>query len=237
MATSNNPAFSSDRFAALDQSYGETRGAVMTVQGTVSKTFLLLAVLSATALWSWQAASTHQLQPVVLPAAAIGGFVLALITIFKPTAAPWTAPVYAAFEGVFLGAFSYLIEHSVRGATPGIALQAVSMTCGTLFVMLFLYASRIIPVTDKLRMGIVAATGALCLVYFASFMLSMFGVSVPFLKFGGHDVRWVVVAFEIAVMALLWFGAPRELRPLTVLPMLVDPDLFLQFTGGGVMDF
>jgi hypothetical protein len=59
----------------------------------------------------------------------------------------------------------------------------------------------------------------------------------PFLKFGGSDVRWVVVAFEIAVMVLLWLAAPRELRPLSVLPMLVDRDLFLQFTGGGVMDF
>lgn len=59
----------------------------------------------------------------------------------------------------------------------------------------------------------------------------------PFLKFGGSDVRWVVVAFEIAAILLLWLAAPRELRPLSVLPMLVDPDLFLQFTGGGVMDF
>ncbi len=62
-------------------------------------------------------------------------------------------------------------------------------------------------------------------------------VLVPPLFFGLHDVRWVVVAFEIAVLALLWWRSPSALRPLIVLPLALDPDLFLQFTGGGVMDF
>lgn len=184
-STTSNPAFSNAMFPAYEQVYGRTgeRSTTMTVQGTVGKTALLLAILSSTALWAWSAAGADNLQPIILPAAAIGGFVLALITIFKPTAAPWTAPVYAAFEGVFLGALSYMIEHSrIRGAYPGIALQAVSLSGGVLVMMLFLYTSRIIRVTDRLRTGIVAATGALCLVYFASFALSMFGVAVPFLR-------------------------------------------------------
>ncbi|MGE3818326.1 MAG: Bax inhibitor-1/YccA family protein, partial [Isosphaeraceae bacterium] len=116
---------------------------------------------------------------------------------FKPNLAPWTAPVYAALEGVFLGALSYLIEHSgIRGAYPGIALQAVSLTVGVLFVMLFLYGSRTIRVTQKLRTGIIAATGALCLVYLGSFLLTMFGVPVPFLRNGtplGIGISLVVV--------------------------------------------
>ncbi|MDE3097570.1 MAG: hypothetical protein KGK07_16410 [Chloroflexota bacterium] len=62
-------------------------------------------------------------------------------------------------------------------------------------------------------------------------------VLVPPLYFGLHDVRWVVVAFEIAVLALLWWRASSVLRPLIVLPLAVDPDLFLRFTAGGVMDF
>src|SRR5262249_29430090 len=145
LATSN-PAFSNDLFAGYEQVYGYGRSAArsttMTVQGTVGKTSLLLAILSATALWSWSATGNGQLQPVVLPAAGIGGFVLAMLTIFKPSFAPWTAPVYAAFEGVFLGALSYLIEHSrMRGVYPGIAIQAVSLTCGVLFVMLFVYGT------------------------------------------------------------------------------------------------
>jgi uncharacterized membrane protein len=59
----------------------------------------------------------------------------------------------------------------------------------------------------------------------------------PFLQFGGSDVRWVVAGFEATAMILLWLAAPRALKPLSVLPLLVDPDLYLQFTGGGVMDF
>ncbi|MDR3636873.1 MAG: Bax inhibitor-1/YccA family protein [Isosphaeraceae bacterium] len=180
---SSNPAFSSQTFTQFDHAYGATRGTVMTVQGTVGKTFGLLGILSATAIWSWQATLNDQIQPGVLGAAAIGGFVLALITIFKPTAAPWTAPVYAAFEGVFLGMLSCLIEnrlgHAARGNYAGIAMQAVSLTGATLFMMLFAYTTGLIRVTERLRAGVVAATGAVCLFYFVTFLLRMFGVGMP----------------------------------------------------------
>lgn len=182
---SSNPAFASDAFSSYAQGFGYSaeRSQTMTVQGTVGKTSLLLAILSATAIWSWSATAAQQIQPIVLFGAFLGGFILAMITTFRPTVAPWTAPVYAAFEGVALGMLSYIIEHSgIRGAYPGIALQAVVLTCGVLAVMLFLYTSRIIKVTDKLRMGIVAATGALCLVYVTSLLLSLFGVSVPYIR-------------------------------------------------------
>src|SRR5262245_59021910 len=123
----------------------------MTVQGTVGKTAALLAILSATSIWSWNAAAHGELAAEVLAGAAILGFVLALVTIFKPNFAPWTAPLYAAFQGVFLGALSSLIEIGALGKQyPGIAFQAVSMTCGTLFVMLFVYGTGLIKVTEKL---------------------------------------------------------------------------------------
>lgn len=177
---SSNPAFTSQAFTQFDHAYGATRGTVMTVQGTVGKTFGLLGILSATAIWSWQATTAGQMQPGVMMAAALGGFVLALITIFKPTASPWTAPVYAAFEGVFLGTLSCLIEHRFAGGKyPGIAMQAVSLTGATLFTMLFAYTTGLIRVTEKLRAGVVAATGAVCLFYFVSFLLSLFGFGVP----------------------------------------------------------
>jgi uncharacterized YccA/Bax inhibitor family protein len=151
----------------------------MTVQGTVTKTFVLLVVLMATALWSWSAMASQTLAPGVLIGSALAGFVVAMITVFKPTVAPWTAPAYAALEGVFLGAISQVIEMRYHDRVPGIAMQAVSLTCGVTFVMLFLYATRLIRVTDKLRTGIVAATGALCLFYFVAFLLSFFGMAVP----------------------------------------------------------
>jgi uncharacterized YccA/Bax inhibitor family protein len=199
----SNPAFSNDVFAGYDQVYGAPRSVAMTVQGTIGKTFALLAILSATAIWSWNAAAGNQLQPVVFPAALIGGFVLAMVTIFKPTAAPWTAPLYAGFEGVVLGALSSLIEHSgMKGTYPGIAMQAVSLTCATLFCMLFVYATGMIRVTDKLRAGIASATGAICLVYLTAMVLRLFGVSVPFL----HTATPLGIGIGVVIVGVAAFN-------------------------------
>jgi uncharacterized YccA/Bax inhibitor family protein len=198
-------------FAGYDQVYGTdrstVRSTVMTIQGTVGKTFALLAILSATAIYTWSATLNGQLQPVVLPAAGIGGFILAMITIFRPSVSPWTAPVYAAFEGVFLGALSCLIEHSLvdrmgNQQYPGIAIQAVSMTAGTLFVMLFVYGTRLIQVTDRLRAGIVGATGALCLVYMIAFVARLFGANVPFI----NDPSPIGIGFSVFVVGLAAFN-------------------------------
>jgi uncharacterized YccA/Bax inhibitor family protein len=150
----------------------------MTVQGTVGKTFVLLAILLATGAWAWSAVAGQTIGYGLLAGAGIGGFIVAMITMFKPTVAPWTAPLYAALEGVLLGAISKVVEMRYEG---GIAVQAVSLTCGVLFIMLFMYATRIIRVTDKLRMGIVVATSALCLFYLVAMVLSFFHVGVPLL--------------------------------------------------------
>jgi uncharacterized YccA/Bax inhibitor family protein len=176
--SSSNPAFSQDIFAGYDQVYGADRGHAMTVQGTMGKTALLLAILSATGLWTWGAVGDGRMGLEVVIGAAIAGFVVSLITIFKPAAAPWTAPLYAAMQGVFLGGVSRIIETQVvaqNAAYAGIAFQAVSLTVGVALVMAFLYASGIIRVTDKLRSGIVMATGAVCLFYLVSIVLRMFG--------------------------------------------------------------
>jgi len=178
VATSN-PAFSQDIFAGYDQVYGGARSTVTTVQGTMAKTFLLLAIMTGTALWAFHTMGAGQLQISVIPIAGIAGFILALVTIFKPTVAPWTSPVYAAMEGVFLGAISQIVEIKFGKAYPGIALQAVMLTSGTLLAMLFVYANGIIRVTDRLKSGIIAATGALCLFYFVSMVLRFFGVTMP----------------------------------------------------------
>ena len=82
----------------------------MTVQGTVGKTFVLLAILLATGAWAWTAAAGQTLGYGLLAGAGIGGFIVAMITMFKPTVAPWTAPLYAALEGVLLGAISQVVE-------------------------------------------------------------------------------------------------------------------------------
>lgn len=203
---SNNPALAMgfNQFAGQDtygDAYAAPRSMTMTVQGTVSKTFLLLAILSATALWSWSETGAGRASMGLIGGAAIGGFIVAMITCFRPTAAPWTAPIYAALEGVFLGALSKLVEMRAPEAYHGIAIQAVGLTCGTLFVMLTLYLTRTIRVTDKLAAGIMAATGALCLMYLVTFVLQMFGLPIPFIHSIGGKVGILISLFIVGLAA------------------------------------
>jgi uncharacterized YccA/Bax inhibitor family protein len=201
----SNPAFSQDIFAGFEQVYGRPRSTTMTVQGTVGKTCILLAILSATALWSWNAVADGRLAFGAVVLSGLGGLVFAMITIFKPTISPWTASIYAACEGVFLGAVSQIVERQVQARHlnyQGVAFQAVCLTCGVLFVMLFLYGSRLVRVTDKLRAGIIMATGALCFFYLITFVLSFFGVVMP-LVFSSTPLG---IGFSLFVVGLAAFN-------------------------------
>jgi uncharacterized YccA/Bax inhibitor family protein len=147
----------------------------MTLDGTVNKTGVLLLCCIATAAFAWhtfrQTQSVAAISP-LLWIGAIGGLIFAMITIFKQTWAPVTAPIYALLEGLALGSISAIFELRF----PGIAIQSVAMTFGVLFVMLLAYRSHIIPVTQKLRLGIVAGTGAIAIFYFVEIILGFFGI-------------------------------------------------------------
>lgn len=192
----SNPAFSETIYA--DWAKADRRGNVMTVQGTAQKTFLLLIILTATAAWSWTQAGRGAINGPLLMGSAIVGFVVALVTIFRPTVAPYTAPLYAAVEGVFLGAISNLLNQRY----PGIASQAVGLTFATLFCMLLVYGTGLVRVTDRLRTGIMAATGAVALVYLISMVLRLFGVQVPYI----HDAGPIGIAFSLFVVGLAAFN-------------------------------
>jgi uncharacterized YccA/Bax inhibitor family protein len=206
VATSN-PAFSKDLWAGYEQVYGAQRSTTMTVQGTVGKTFVLLAILAATGLWSWNQTADGSLAYGVVMGSAIAGFVVAMITMFKPSAAPVTAPIYAAFEGVFLGAFSQAVQMQVQHLQhgerySGIAVQAISLTCGVLFIMLFAYATRLIRVTEKLQMAIVVATSALGMFYMVAILLRFFGVGVPLI----FSATPIGIGFSLFVVGLAAFN-------------------------------
>ncbi len=85
---------------------------------------------------------------------------------------------------------------------PGIAFNAMALTLAVLLVMLSLYTSRIIPVTNKLRMGIVAATGAIFLTYLVSWVLMMFGVSIPLI----HGSGTIGIIFSLVVVGVAAFN-------------------------------
>jgi uncharacterized YccA/Bax inhibitor family protein len=102
----------------------------------------------------------------------IGGFIVAMVTTFKKSWAPVTAPIYALLEGLVLGSVSAMFELRY----PGVAMQAVGLTFGTLFAMLIAYRSGVIRATDNFKLGVVAATGGIALFYVATMVLSLFGL-------------------------------------------------------------
>ena len=177
----SNPALGDKTFQGLARTqfgggYSGERGEVMTLNGTINKTGILLVSAIATAGWTWFQFMQERSAAAVMPwmlVGLIGGFIVAMITIFKKEWSPVTAPAYALLEGLVLGGISAIFELRY----PGIAIQAVGLTFGVLFVMLFLYRSGVIKVTDKFRMGVVAATGGIALFYLVMMVLRMFGVS------------------------------------------------------------
>ena len=147
----------------------------MTVSGTVNKAGILSVCVVATAAWTWNRFWNAPSQATVLPwmmIGAIGGLVFALVTIFKKEWAPVTSPAYALSEGLVLGSVSAIFELRF----PGIAMQAVGLTFGTLIALLLAYRSGLIRVTERFRLGVVAATGGIAIFYLITFVLGFLGV-------------------------------------------------------------
>jgi uncharacterized YccA/Bax inhibitor family protein len=138
----------------------------MTLDGTVNKTGILLMFCFTTAAISWNYPS-----PVLMGFGAIGGLVLALITMFRPNSAGFTAPLYAASQGLFLGGITVMFEAQF----PGIAIQAIGLTFGTLASLLVCYKTGIIKPTENFRLMIVSATAGIGLLYIVNIVMVMFG--------------------------------------------------------------
>jgi len=196
---SGNPALKESTFLDLG-SGAVVRGGneVMTLNGTVNKTglLLLLSVITATFAWSqveFTAEGAIGAGPYVW-GGAIGGLVLALITTFKKTWSPVTAPLYAIVEGFFLGAISAMYNHFYEG----IVMQAVLLTFGTMFALLFAYRSGLIKATENFKLGVAAATGGIFLVYLATIGLSLFGIKVPMI----HESGLVGIGFSLFVVVI-----------------------------------
>jgi len=177
---------------------------VMTAGGTSTAGLVLFALLLVAAVVGWTSVNEPQPGALQVPAwpmiAAIGGFILALVMSFKPLTARFLAPVYALAQGAFLGAISRVFDAQYSG----IVLQAVGITLGVFLVMLTLYRTRVLRVTNRYRRIVVGATlgvmvfyltnryrrivvGAtlgVMVFYLASFVIGFFGVNISFINSG-----------------------------------------------------
>src|SRR5678815_6123676 len=189
----SNPALKGNTFTGARAAAGEP---AMTLQGTATKSFLLILLTIFSASFTWNAVASGNvaiLGPATL-VGGIGGFIVALITIFKPKVSPYTAPIYAALEGLLLGALSSL--YNARFA--GLPLQAVLLTFGVFMVMMLVYRLGISRATERFRIGIVAATGGIAVMYLLSFVLSFFGVQMSFL----HDSSPLSIGISLVIVVV-----------------------------------
>jgi len=215
MMKSSNPTLNANVFTKA-QSVGA--GGAMTLQGTVNKTIALLACVLVTATFVWNkffagmstmaggfgevglAPNPMSIVGPLMMTGAIGGFIVALVTIFNKQWSPVTAPIYALLEGLFLGGISAVFEAQY----PGIVIQAVALTFGTLFSLLMAYKSGMIKATENFKLGVVAATGAICLIYIVSFIMSFFGGSIPLIHSSGtFGILFSLFVVTIAALNLV----------------------------------
>jgi uncharacterized YccA/Bax inhibitor family protein len=203
MMRTANPALNENAFKGVRVLENAVSGAAedrMTLQGTVNKTGFLIVLTIVAAMWSWNQLLAGGQAIGFTIFAAIAAFVISLVTIFKKSWAPVTAPLYALFEGLVLGSLSA----AVNAMYPGIAIQAVTLTFGTLAGLLMAYRSGLIKVTENFKLGVFAATGGIALFYLISMVVGFFGVSMPLIHSSGiFGIGFSLVVVGVAALNLV----------------------------------
>jgi uncharacterized YccA/Bax inhibitor family protein len=190
---SGNPVLSNSTFTDVSQR-GYSRP--MTLTGVINRSILLLLLVAGTAAGVWTYSNSHPsaIYPMVM-VGTLGGFVVAMVTTFKRDWAPFTAPVYAVLQGVFIGGISLVMEQRF----PGLVLQAVLLTFGVMFALLAAYQSRIIRPSETFKSVIVGATFGIVVVYLISMVLQLFfHTGIPLI----HDSGPVGIIFSLVVVGI-----------------------------------
>jgi uncharacterized YccA/Bax inhibitor family protein len=192
---SGNPTLTDKTF---EKSLVNNESEVMTERGTMNKFFLLSLLVVASASFTWSAYYQGKDVSTWMWVGGIGGFVVALVTIFKPMWASITAPIYALLEGLFVGAISAVFSNAFEKVAPGIIMQAVGLTFGVVISMFVLYRFKIIKATQKFKSIVVTATMGIAVFYLLAMVLRLFSVDIAFL----HEGSTLGIVFSLAVVAI-----------------------------------
>lgn len=193
---SGNPALGKKTFQSISRTSGGSivRDDVMTIKGTVDKTSISLLLLLFAGYFTFSEGSM-----IYAVIGGIGGFIVALVTIFKKEWSPITVPLYAILEGLMLGGISYMYGQMYEG----IVFNAIMLTVSILICLLLAYRSGIIKATENFKLGIFAATGGIFLVYLVSFIASFFGAGFSFLDPTNSSLFSIGVSLFVVVIASL----------------------------------
>ena len=212
MITTKNPVLKDDTFASQVGPVhggsglpGDQRSDTMSIRGVITKGAILMLLAAFTFGFTWDMVmqSDGSSGGGWTFLGGIGAFVLSLVISFKPTLAPWLAPPYALLVGLMLGAVSAWYESGFGGSYTvtgyeGIVFQAALATMGVFTAMLLLYRTRVIKVTERFRSIVMVSMFAIVLVYLASFVLSLFGTTVPLI----HGSGVVGIGFSLLVIGI-----------------------------------
>ena len=176
----------------------------MTVTGTLNKFGFMFLMLMGTAYYSWKEFSTGgNVQPLLL-GGLIGGFIVALVIIFKKEWSPYLAPLYALLEGLFIGAVSAQYNYAFAERMPNIIMNAVGLTFGTAIAMYVLFSLKIIQATERFKAVMFTALAGIAIFYLISLVLRMFGVQMAFLHEGSAlGIGFSLVVVVIAALSLI----------------------------------
>ena len=186
---SGNPVLTKNTFnSGLDVS--ET----MTINGTVNKTAISLFLLIGTGYFTFGV-----INPIILIVCGIGGFITAIVTVFKKQWAPITVPIYAILEGGLLGGVSFMYNSMYNG----IVTDAIFLTVGILLSLLFAYRSGLIKPTENFKLGIFAATGGIAIVYIINMVMGFFGSSMGVMQIDNASPMSIGFSVVVVVIAAL----------------------------------
>jgi uncharacterized YccA/Bax inhibitor family protein len=206
--TSNNPALTRSRVFSdqglrnvdpLEEAYaarsatGRETGR-MTVDGVVNRTGLLLLIAFLTGGVTW----ALNLGALVFPAAIVG-FILGLVIIFKQVTNPGVIMAYAAVEGVFLGGISQFFNERY----PGIVIQAVVGTAAVAGGVLALYKSGRIKVTPQFTKMVIGATFGFIVLAMVNLVAGIFVSGGLGLRQGPLGIGFGLFAIGLASMHLI----------------------------------
>lgn len=173
---------------------GNLSGSSMTINGTVNKSFITLALLLGGAFSTWSMYFNGQSVMGYMIGGVVIALVLSLVISFVPRTSPYLVPIYAVCEGLFLGALSANYESLYNGIT----MQAALLTMCVFIALLLAYKTRIIKATENFKLGVFAATAGVALLYLVSFVLGLFGISVPFL----HSNGLIGIGISLIIVAI-----------------------------------
>ena len=186
---SGNPVLSKNTFNSATN-VTET----MTINGTVNKTAISLFLLVGTGYLTFNTMNT-----VLLIACGIGGFIVALTTVFRKHWAPITVPIYAILEGGMLGGISFMYNSMY----DGIVTNAIFITLGILLSLLMAYRSGLIKPSENFKLGVAAATGGIAIVYLINFVMGFFGSGMGIMSINNSSIMSIGFSLVVIVIASL----------------------------------